>query len=87
MGLVLNAVSGLVYGIPIFTGWIYITIQFLQLCIIVSCIVLADAFRRLKEIKAADQAISTKPVVLLLISFGAYGIAQILLISQMFNTG
>ena len=50
-----------------------------------SCGILADAFRRLRQVKGTDQAISTKPVVLLFISFGAYGIAQILLLTQTFQ--
>jgi len=47
---------------------------------------LTDAFKRLKSIKASDQVISTKPVVLLVISFGGYGLAQILLLTQMFKS-
>ena len=75
IGLVVNIVCGLVYGIPIFKGWIYILISLLQLCILVSCAVLLDAFKRLKQVKSSDQVVSTKPVVLLILSFGAYGLA------------
>jgi hypothetical protein len=85
IGLVINIVSGLVYGIPIFKGWIYITIQLMQLCILISCAFLIDAFKRLRQVKSTDQVISSKPVALLILSFGAYGLAQILLLTQMFE--
>jgi hypothetical protein len=84
IGLVVNIVSGLIYGIPILEGWIYIIIQLMQLCILVSCAFLIDAFKRLRRVKSSDQVISSKPVVLLIISFGAYGLAQIFLLTQMF---
>lgn len=86
IGLVVNVICGVVYGIPIFTGWIFYTTSLLQLCILVSCVFLIDAFRRLKHVKASDQAISTKPIILLIISFGAYGLAQILLLSQLWKS-
>jgi len=47
-GILFNVVGGLMYGIPIINDWIIILVQVMQLGIIVSCILLADAFRRLK---------------------------------------
>jgi hypothetical protein len=46
--------------------------------ILISCIFLGDAFRRLRQVKANDQVISKKPVILLFISFGSYGIISLL---------
>ena len=85
IGLLINLACGLVYGIPILDGWEYFVIQLLQLIILVSCGFLIDAFRRLKRVKTTDQVISTKPVVLLIISFGSYGLAQVLLLAQIFK--
>ncbi len=48
------------------------------MCIIVSCAFLFDAFRRLNIVKSNEQVISKKPVILLFVCFGVYGIAQVL---------
>ncbi len=46
----------------------------LQLGIVFSCIFLADAFRRLKQVQRNDQVISKKQVIFLSITFGAFGL-------------
>ena len=78
-GIAFNLVCGAVYGVPLSAGsWKYLAVQILQLCILVTCAFLADAFRRLKQVRKSDQAISRRPVILLSLSFGAYGVAQII---------
>lgn len=77
IGLVLNVIAGLMYGIPI-QGWYLFLEQAMQLCIVVSCVFLGDAFRRLQKVKKEDQVISKKPIGLLFISFGILGLFEIL---------
>lgn len=46
----------------------------MQLGIVFSCILLSDAFRRLKQVQQNDQVISKKQVMFLSIAFGAFGL-------------
>jgi len=48
VGIAFNLIGGLMYGVPLFSPWMIILEQVMQLGIIVSCIFLVDAFRRLK---------------------------------------
>ncbi len=77
IGLVFNVTAGIMYGIPI-PGWYLFLEQAMQLCVVVSCIFLGDAFRRLQKVKTEDQVISKKPIILLFISFGLLGLFEIL---------
>ena len=45
-----------------------------------SCVLLADAFRRLSYVKKEDEVIDKGPVILLFISFGAYGLSTLFFI-------
>ena len=53
-GLVFNFICGAAYGAPSTDKGVAITSEFLQLCILVSCAFLADAFLRLKKVKKQD---------------------------------
>ena len=49
-----------------------------QFGIILSCIVLVDAFRRLNQVKSETQIIQKKIVILLIFAFGLFGFSLIL---------
>lgn len=69
-----NAVAGLLFGIPISIEWFKWLVSTMQICILVSCGFLIDAFRILKKFKGENQAISKKQVALLSIAFGLFGL-------------
>ncbi len=76
IGLLYNAVGGIVYPLPFLflnKPWLKYFAISMQLGIILSCIFLFDAFRRLKKVKRNNQVISKKQVVFLSIAFGAFG--------------
>jgi hypothetical protein len=76
---VFNVLAGALYGIPFKSDWITYLVISLQVCILVSCFFLADAYRRLKYIQLSDEIIDKTPVILLFISFGAFGISDLLM--------
>lgn len=53
VGLVFNILAGIMYGLGLYLGqytyfiWIYYLSEFMQVCILVSCVFIFDAFRRL----------------------------------------
>ena len=81
VGLGLNVMSGLLIIGDIFTYklpwvfWYLLAINLMQLCIVVSCGFLFDAFRLLSRQKPQNQVISKKQTSLLSIAFGAFGTA------------
>ena len=83
-GIVLNTVAGLVMSInPTFLDKdnqkvVSIITAVLVLPLIVSCLFLADAFRRFKNIKKADQVINKKQVFALSCAFGSFTFGIIL---------
>lgn len=69
--------SGLVIIGAVFTKnvWYLFVVNFMQLCIFLSCGFLIDAFRLLSKLKPESQTISKKQASLLSIAFGAFGTA------------
>lgn len=80
IGIVINLIAGIAYGSPTGNSFFYFLGLVIQISIIVSCIFLADAFRRLKKVQENDQVIDKGPVILLFFSFGAYGVSILLMI-------
>ena len=61
VGFVLNVISGFILIGVLFAGaWINRLWNFMQLCILVSCGFLIDAFRLLSKLKSREQSISKK---------------------------
>lgn len=79
-GLVFNVVAGLWLGIPLKSSKLFILGRVLQFCIVISCLFLADAIRRLQKVKQYDEVISKTPFILLFFSYGVLGILQIIYI-------
>lgn len=81
VGIVVNVAAGIAYGCPAdkLNVDAYLVLP-LQICILVSCVLLADAFRRLKFVKKQDETLSKSLVILLCISFGIYGLSVLFFI-------
>ena len=89
VGFGLNVISGLliigeifILKLPWYSSYLWIT-NLMQLCIIISCGFLFDAFRLLSKQKPQNQVISKKQTSLLSIAFGAFGTA--LLVADLAN--
>jgi hypothetical protein len=76
---VLNVISGLIVIGKLFAGaWIYWIYNVMQLCILVSCGFLIDAFRLLSKLKSSEQSISKKQAAILSFAFGAFGASSLI---------
>ncbi len=89
VGFGLNVISGLLivgeiftYKLSWYSSYLWLT-HLTELCIIISCGFLFDAFRLLSKQKPQNQAISKKQTSLLSIAFGAFGTA--LLVADLAN--
>ena len=81
IGLAFNVVCGVFYGLPNNVEWEYILAQAAQLCVLIDCCFLVDAFCKINSFKGSNHVIKRRHVVLLFVSFGLYGLTQILLMT------
>ena len=78
IGLAFNVICGVVFGLPRYRiKWLLDVAQVAQLCILISCGFLVDAFHKMYRLKGSNKIIKRKHVVLLFVSFGLYGLIQI----------